>query len=133
MVTGRFSLGHRSRLEAADTPLVSANHYVECSEPTTIPERVGDEVDRPAIVDGLASHQRQRMACWDALLAAPPAIQVHQATHPPDPFMVSQQAAATDDLKQLVEAALRETLRQLGQQRDDFLVAIRARFVAQCG
>ncbi len=93
----------------------------------SIPQRIGHEIDRPTTVDLFASHpQRHRMPVWHPLLAAPAAVELHQAIHTPHPLVVPDEPATPDQLEQLVEATLGKPLGQFGQQRDHLLIAIRA-------
>jgi hypothetical protein len=85
---------------------------VECPEPAAIPQRVRHEVDGPAPVDCLAGYERHRMSRRHPLPAASAAVQLHLAIHAPHPLVIPRQAAATDDLEQLIEAAFGESLSQ---------------------
>jgi len=55
------------------------------------------------------------VSVWKTLLPSPTLIEFHQAVHTPDTLVIPDQTAATNQLKQLAEAALRKTLRELGQ------------------
>ena len=57
-------------------------------------------------------------------LAAATLIEFHQAVHAPDPLVIPQMSATTDDLKKLSKSALGKTLGQLGQQRNNLLIPI---------
>lgn len=98
---------------------------VEGAEAPPVPQRIGHEVDRPAVVDLLTSHQWQRVPIRHPLLAATAAIELHQAIHTPYPLVIPHQSATVNKLEQLVEAPLGETLSQLGEQGDHRLVPIR--------
>ena len=81
------------------------------ANPTTSAEIKGFR----AAVDLLAGHQWHRVPVRKTLLPSPTLIELHQTVHTPDTLVIPNQTAATNQLKQLAEAALRKTPRELSQ------------------